>query len=379
MKTLVFREDNGGCGNYRVNLIYNHLQNTYKRDNFIVMGKKDNFAVLGSVPFLNSLDNIVFQRAFSSEETKILQTLIKVRKENNLKFKLIYEADDEITSSPIYNHACIISNIKTPVENLQYFDKYILSTDYMKTMFTKKYKIYAKKIFLFKNYVFKDYMYSNINFEPREQFEGRRKRVLMAGSSTHFSRTKKLNGDYLDNVIELLHFIINSDEYELCLIGTVPYFLHDYFNKKELDYNVIFDVFDESQGITVKDEYSESLKVFKWTNFNDYFDLLRNIDPDFLVASLLDNDFNKCKSWIKQIEAYSLPKTVFIGNVFENSPYIRQAHGLTFTEESENLQNLLTLDYDTFYDCVGSQKAFLKEEKMFFNDRIEEYYKILEK
>ena len=69
MRNLIFRMDNAGCGNYRINLPYNNLSNKYKNNSFIVSDKIYDIVFNGQL--LESLDNIVFQRPFSETNKEV--------------------------------------------------------------------------------------------------------------------------------------------------------------------------------------------------------------------------------------------------------------------------------------------------------------------
>ena len=133
-------------------------------------------------------------------------------------------------------------------------------------------------------------------YAPEKKLNGDIKvpRVLYSGSSTHFSNTNKLYGDWTEEWANWVIESVKNSKIEFHCIGSLPWFF---------------------EGIKHK------IKVYPWTPYSSLPGLIRKIDPHFSINPLADHVFNKCKSDIKLVEASAM-ECVCFGTSFDNSPYL---------------------------------------------------------
>ena len=267
--------DYGACGQIRVNWPAQLMQS------------------LG-VPILNTrtlyagfpLDAVFIQRCAEQPIFDILRKCSSTR--------IILDFDDLLFKGygeglPSYNHAKDDLDINQITEcikkNLDIIDKVVVSTDYLKNVFTDTFNF--NRVEVIPNYL------------PRWMYHFDRKKnktedivnptVLYAGSSTHYSDTD--TGDFNKSLIEFIKN--NIDRINFVIVGNIPFFFKDIAHK-------IINI----QPI----------------NILEYPLLINSLNADFIIAPLKENVFNKCKSNLKYLESCAVG-SVMIGSSFADSPY----------------------------------------------------------
>lgn len=209
-------------------------------------------------------------------------------------------------------------NIFTQESCLDYFDKVVVSTDKLKSVYTSKNHqaiIYPNKI--------------DPNIIPKsEKMSSQRLRLIYAsGSITH-------DADFSECYLDLLNFMLKHDDVDLTILGAT---------------NGSFD-FDLLKNRIVKIpkvSYDEMLDIYA--------------KHDLLLIPLRHNIFNQCKSNIKYIEAASVKTAVLAKNIDEFSSVIKDGkngflYKNNFYEKLEEIyekkETLKDIGLAAYQDCM---------------------------
>ena len=365
MINIFIPRDNGGCGMYRITLPKLQLDSSFSDLHNIVIDKSHQTF---DPELLCKTKNIIIQAPINSYMQMYIEKLIKLRTTLKAQFRLIYEIDDNMFEIPSYNHIGIATYQYLDRYCLKYFDKFIFSTNHLAEYHIEKFNLNRNLVFVLPNTLMKGLMYS-----PQEYLTKNlnKVKVLIAGSSNHYSRPKNDNGDYSEGLIEFIVNGIIADEIELHIIGSIPPFLFRFYDK--LNHKRIY----SPDNIQCK---VENIILHNWVDFIGYFELLREISPDVFFASLMPNKFNMSKSNVKMIESYGLPKTVFIGTKFDNSPYSDALIGMDFESNSKEIKETIEkLKNKTYFNSIVSeQKKYLIDNNFFSSDIVNHHKAILE-
>ena len=165
-------------------------------------------------------------------------------------------------------------------------------------------------------------------------------RVLYAGSTCHFSEGEP--GDFAGAWIPWMRKAVEEDRIELHLFQ-MPDFLKDVADKVE---------------------------IHEQTDAATFPATVAAIGPDFYLAPLVDNHFNRAKSNLKLLEA-SAVGAVLVGSSFLWSPY-EEAYPLakvTPDDTPESLARLFdNLCTPTHYDAAQAWQRTMMDEKHYWMD-----------
>ena len=290
----------------------------------------------------DNIEGYYVQRAAQKGIFDVLRS-IKARKIldfDDMFFKLYGE------EFPVYNHCRyeidLEESTKAFREGLNAIDKLTVSTDFLKNAIMDNYSFNRIEVVpnFLPRFIFK--------FDRREHIDTDIKKptILYAGSRTHYSCS-----DIGDWNKELASFLIkNIDNINLVILGQLPWFL-----------NLIM----------------KKVKVIPFVNVLDYPMTLNSIKPDFIIAPLRENVFNKCKSNLKYLESASVG-ALCIGSTFPDSPYnciderCRMKQGMTVTELEKMFKELC--HRDTFNEILDNQYKYLNN--MWLEENIDLYARL---
>jgi len=232
---------------------------------------------------------------------------IKKLKELQSKFgyKIIYEIDDLVWNIPEYNTATShqINYYEKVKEVLPYIDRVIVSTEYLKRCFERDFDYHA--VHVVPNAV-PQFLFNKRKEPIKEKII--KPKVLYTGAPQHFRQPSPiiqlpngqiqtgitpLYGDWNKEWIDFIIDNVKNDKIEFICFCVIPWFF---------------------------EEIKDKIKCIPWTDCNSFPDLVMSQNADFYIAPLQDNEFNKCKSNIKLLEA-SIMGIPFIGDKFLFSPY----------------------------------------------------------
>jgi hypothetical protein len=317
--------DFGGCGMIRVVLPYIHLSQ-YKKDATIIPTYDMYFTL--DPRYFNGMPFLQFQRSVTPPQLEILRHF-KKNISTKTGTKIVYELDDDITGVPKWNHAHEYYDLykDTILKFFEEVDFIVCSTQKLANKLNKynKTRVIKNRLsFQWRN-VYRKWNLSNS--------ESKRKKILWAGSQTHFDITGK-EGDF-DK--KFLNYIKETqDRFEWIFVGAIP--------------NQLKDV---------------NVTVYPWINYLQFPIFLYSLNVDIGIAPLQQIPFNESKSNIKALEFAALGVPGVYSNV---DPYNNMSLLANNSDEFINhIENLSTND-DLRYETRNKDYETLKDELFWDND-----------
>lgn len=248
-------------------------------------------------------------------------------------FTICYEIDDVLVYKeiPKYNIAKETFNPErigdSTAQIMHLCDIITVSTEELKDLYVKEYKLDPTKFIVIPNYLPRWWIGDAMNIDRQmTQFKNQRNKPTLAFccSVNHFDVENQNNGQ--DDFSHLIPWIIkNINKYNFTFVGGVPQQLHQYVKQNKIMYQPPSDIFN----------YPREMQ-------------LRKID--LLIAPLIDNAFNRCKSNIKFLEFSALGIPMCGQNISTYNKYTK----LVF-DNGDDIDKLT--------------------EKLFFSNDSEEYYR----
>jgi hypothetical protein len=343
-RSINYLADQGGCAWWRV-IAPCELLNLHQKaciSSLTQMVLDRNFYI--------PLKSVRLQRQATPQQRDFLQHLREISKQNGMR--LIYEIDDVVFSEdiPDYNRCkegftdpavreCILSIMRD-------MDEITVTCPYMKEYYRKK--TGNQNITVVPNYLPKSWMGRFYNPEETlRNFEKhkRKPRILYSGSGTHIDLAYKTGGQ--DDFSSVTSAIIKArKKFRFVFKGCYPLAVKPFIDNNEMEFI----------EWSILPEYGYGLKA---TNCNATF------------APLLPNEFNKCKSDIKMLEAgaLGLPGAYQDLCTYENAD-------MKFNNGDELIAALehITKDEDTYMDL--SKKAYEYTNARWLDDHLQKWMSI---
>lgn len=275
-RVLQYAADASGCGFWRL-FWPEHILNANQKamvTTTTVMNPSEQFYA--------PLKAIRVQRQATKTQLDFMQYLTQLRQKYG--FRIIYEIDDVVFHEdiPDYNKFKfafeseeIRNNIITMINMC---DEVTVTNEYMRDYFRQK--TGKKEISVIPNFP-PDWWIGRYS-DPKRSYDlllkhKKKPRILYAGSGAHFDVDNKVNQqDDFEDVIK--HIIDSRHKYTWIFIGAAPMQLIPYIKSGEIEYH-------------------------PWQKLYDYPKKIYELEVQMLIAPLQDNNFNRCKSDIKFIEA----------------------------------------------------------------------------
>jgi len=278
-RAVNYLADYGGCGYYRC-MAPNFLLNLYQKAVIV-----ESTAMILDPRFYNTVQAIKFQRQATPYQKDFIKVLKELSKQNSTK--LIYEVDDVVFAEdiPIYNRnrdAFTSSEIQDSIkEILSMMDEIIVTSDYFRDYMIEKSG--NKNVTSIPNYLMKWWFdrYYNLG-DLAKKFEKNKKKPIVAifASGTHVDVTNRANQqDDFAHVIQ--HIVRTRSDFSWHFYGSYPLPLKPFIDNGQM-------------------------KFFPWVQLPDFPAAMANSGAQITFACLQDNNFNRCKSNIKLIEAGAL-------------------------------------------------------------------------
>ena len=112
-------------------------------------------------------------------------------------------------------------------------------------------------------------------------------------------------------------------------------------------------------------EIQDKVRSLPWVTPNRFAGLVCRLKPDLIIAPLVPNEINRCRSDLRYVEA-AVSSSAFLGSVFPDSPYentpeiCRVPQGFTVEQLDERLRQLK--DRDTYNKLIDDGWKFLFNE-----------------
>lgn len=109
----------------------------------------------------------------------------------------------------------------------------------------------------------------------------------------------------------------------------------------------------------------DKVQSLPWVQPPRFGSLVCRLKPDLIVAPLVQNEVNRCRSDLRYVEA-AVCSSAFLGSVFEDSPYVHTPEicqvplGATMSQLDEKLRQLK--DRDTYNKLIADGWDFLFKE-----------------
>lgn len=268
-------------------------------------------------------------------------------------YSIVAEFDDAFDNIiPEYNAASLNPRDWNAIdqairENLSYCDRVVVTTEFLRRKLNKQYNIWNVKVIE--------------NAAPKSLYSANRKTFfrdkplcLIPSGMQHYRTPIPFNpqnpvgavglrGDYCGQWPEFLIKEIKEQKIQLHAMADKPYFLAP---------------------------VHEMIETSPWQDTPNYAAFITRMQPDIILAPLVENDFNRSKSRLKCAEGFAIGAIV-IGNVFEYSPY-EVLHPYCQVPPNPTMEQLETvfknvkehwkeiLDYQ--YDFINKNGEFMESE-----------------
>lgn len=300
--------DRAGCGFHRMVNPLSSLERQGLAEIVLVWHGEEK--VTSSDFRLKAADFIIAQRVY---DTDVLQDLILARDKYNSK--IIYEVDDDLEGIPQYNPAWRAFKSRVVRDVLPSYKWAVSKSDAVSTTcqyLANKIGAYSSKVLVMPN---------GIDFRllsGRNQFpeEGDRRRLLYWGSASHFV-------DFVICMPAVQQIMTRYDDVDLVLFGYMPV-QDDFVRTQNYGYHV------SSNRFNFDDFYRMFSKRVEFHDFeqglDQYYRKLPQLHANIALAPLVDNDFNRCRSNLKLVEASAVGLPMICSKV---DPYTRDASKLS--------------------------------------------------
>jgi glycosyltransferase involved in cell wall biosynthesis len=275
-RALTYLADYGGCGYYRC-VAPDLLLNLYQKA--VVT---ETTCMILDPRYYTSVEAVKLQRQATPSQLSFVKHLAELKKQT--KLKLIYEVDDVVFAEdiPLYNRnrdAFTSKEIQNSIkEILSMMDEITVTSEYFRDYMIEKSG--NKNVSVLPNYLMKWWFdrYYNLS-DLIKNYEKNKKKPIIAifASGTHVDVLNRVQQqDDFAPVIK--HIERTRFDYQWHFYGSFPLPLKPYIDNGQI-------------------------KFFPWVQLPEFAQTIANSGAQLTFASLQDNNFNRCKSNIKLIEA----------------------------------------------------------------------------
>lgn len=278
-RAINYLADYGGCGYYRC-MAPNLLLNLYQKSVII-----ESTAMILDPRFYQTVEAVKLQRQATPQQLQFVKVLKQISQQKPLK--LIYEVDDVVFAEdiPMYNRnrdAFTAPEIQNSIkEILSMMDEITVTCDYFKDYIAEKSG--NKNVSVVPNYLMKWWFDRYYNLADLiKKYDKNKKKPIVAifASGTHVDVANRVKQQD-DFAAVIQHIIKTRTEFQWHFYGSYPLGLKPFIDKGEI-------------------------KFFPWVQLPDFPQAMANSGAQVTFAALQDNNFNRCKSNIKLIEAGAL-------------------------------------------------------------------------
>ena len=329
-----FPADASGCNFWRMLAPRLTVQSIVKNINFTETSR-----FIADQEWFRDVNLIHMQRQVSNPQHEYFTKFI-VPLSKQTGAWVCYNIDDALHMDdiPKYNSAWkayqserLMKNVKDMIQSADFL---IVTTEYIKDYYVRKFGIEEFRVLIIPNYIPKWWMgqYYDIkksvsNFEKYKK----RPRIGITASGTHFDLKNNNNG--VDDFTSIVNLIKRTTKkYEWVFMNTVPQQL-------------------------VPELKAGKITCVPGGNVMNYPDAVGKMNCQVFVQPLIDCEFNRCKSPIKFLEAAALGTPLVAQRINIYEPYT----DLLFDNEDEleKLLSKITSDKQLFIKIIKKQKREL--------------------
>lgn len=270
---LGYMGDVQGCGTIRVIIPYLLLNHYRSHQGKVACLTTFLHNFVPDPEFYKNFTFVQFQRSATESHLNIFHHF-KKNIQSKYNVPIIYEIDDMLINIPKWNYASTYYNKHEDYvkQIMSMSDAVMVSTEKLKKIYSE----FNKNIHVQPNRLTK-MLWGDIYPAHEYKDEKEKIKILWAGSQNHFSNPK-VTGDAEggDFGKEFMKFIIKTvDKYDWYFVGALPMELTGVKNK---------------------------INFVPWVDVMHYPSVVKSLECDIGLAPLMDNEFNSCKSNIKQLE-----------------------------------------------------------------------------
>lgn len=295
IRGINYYADFSGCGFWRM-IWPEHVLNAYQKA--IIHGST---VMVTDEKFYTNVKCVRVQRQATPSQLKFFKYLKELGQKKG--FSVVYEIDDVVFHEdiPDYNKfkgAFVDNKIReATIEMMKMSDEMTVTCNFMKEYYESK--TGNKNITVIPNYPPKFWLdqYDENLIETSFSKRKKKPRVLYAGSGAPFDVDNLVNQqDDFYQVAATVRKTVNK--YQWVFVGAFPRGIKDLVMSGKIEFH-------------------------PWTKLYDYPRLIKKIRPNIMVAPLIDNNFNRCKSDLKFIEgcAFGVPTICQDMCTYENAFY----------------------------------------------------------
>ena len=329
-----YKGDNFGCGFYRmmcpglsVQTIIGSQYNICVTDAMSQICDPRFFMARGGTKIVR------MQRWYGEQKARYFRQFLKPL-QKKLGFWLIYQIDDVLLYDqiPDYNIAkphYHPDRIGTSVYQIMTgCDFLTVTTEQIADLYSTRLNIPRNKFIVIPNYLPRWWIGDSFNYDRQMSLYKQTKnkpRIAMACSMNHFDIENRNNGiDDFSHIVPWIQHHIKSNDIQFIFVGGVPKQLQKYIQTRQIEYQPPSDIFN----------YPREMHLRKM---------------DLLIAPLVDNAFNRCKSNIKWLEFSALGIPMAGQNICTYNKYTDNLFN-----NANDLQNLV----DDLFHKPGCEKRY---------------------
>lgn len=304
-----FRGDNFGCGFYRQVFPALALQT--------VMGCQYQFRITDCLSliadpkfFLNDggVRLVRMQRWYGAEKARYVREFLKPLSQR-LGFWLVYQIDDVLlydeipaynVAKPYYHPDKVGTSVKEIMDDCDFIT---VTTKELADLYSEKLSIPYQKFIIIPNYLPRWWIGDAFNYDRQMNLyksTRNKPRIAMACSMNHFDAKNQNNGiDDFSDIVPWIEHHVKQNDIQFIFVGGVPKQLQKYVPTKQIEYQPPSDILN----------YPREMQLRKM---------------DLLLAPLVNNKFNQCKSNIKWLEFSALGIPMFGQNISTYNKYTNQ-------------------------------------------------------
>lgn len=345
VRCLNYYADFSGCGFWRM-IWPEHVLNAYQK-----ACAHGSTVMVTDEKYYTNVKCVRVQRQATPAQLNFFRFLKDLGKKKN--FSVVYEIDDVVFHEDIpgYNKfrgAFDDPKIKEATTTMMAMaDEITVTCDFMKQYYQEK--TGQKNITIIPNYPPRFWIDQYDENSIEKSFSKRKKkpRVLYAGSGAHFDVDNLVNQqDDFYHVVETVKKTVNK--YQWVFVGAFPVGLRDLVRSGKIEYH-------------------------PWVNLYEYPRLIKKIRPNVMVAPLIDNIFNRCKSDLKYVEgcAFGIPAICQDMCTYEDAVYKFN----TGAEMTDHIDALMK-DKTTYMKAVRKGREVIETRWLEHPDNIQKYVEL---
>jgi len=345
VRCLNYYADFSGCGFWRM-IWPEHILNAYQK-----ACAHGSTVMVTDEKYYTNVKCVRVQRQATPAQLDFFKFLKDLGKKK--KFSVVYEIDDVVFHEDIPGYNKFRGAFDDPkikkatTEMMSMADEITVTCDYMKQYYHEK--TGQENITVIPNYPPRFWLdhYDEKLIETSYSKRKKKPRVLYAGSGAHFDVDNLVNQqDDFYHVVQTVRKTVNK--YQWVFVGAFPNGLRDLIVAGKIEYH-------------------------PWVPLYDYPRLIKKIRPNVMVAPLIDNIFNRCKSDLKYIEgcAFGIPAICQDMCTYENAVY--KFH--TGSEMTDHIDALMK-DKTTYMKAVRKGREVIETRWLENPDNIQKYVEL---